>query len=229
VLSREFCRGVSETRGGSLLRAFWGSGCLQLDEKLRGSEYNRCDESGRPEKQHNIHDEIGHGTLPIHKPPSLRRGLRPLLQSVGKAAAGCRNWGSGPRSRWGRSGSEDESGTSKTEPRSCGQPGLITRDRLEGHPTIRHEAHHDIGLSSRGSSPQRHAYPSTAPMKRSRMLVIGRPQFCQLPRGPPGREPWLAGVARALSDVPLIDMRRPIRPHIRADHTAYGADHPAAE
>ena len=30
-----------------------------------------------------------------------------------------------------------------------------------------------------------------------------------------------------VAQIPLVDMRRPIWPHIRADHTAYGADHPA--
>jgi hypothetical protein len=34
---------------------------------------------------------------------------------------------------------------------------------------------------------------------------------------------------RATLDVPLVDVRRPIRPHIGAYHPAPGADHPAAQ
>jgi hypothetical protein len=45
------------------------------------------------------------------------------------------------------------------------------------------------------------AYPSTTPMKRSRMLVIGRPLSVATERAT-DREPWPRGDARASFDLP---------------------------
>jgi hypothetical protein len=82
------------SRVGELL----GPRCLSLKE-LRGCNYDSGDESQCARKQQKVDREPGHDTLPtLIQAASSHRELRPLLQGGRRAAAACRNWGSGPRS-----------------------------------------------------------------------------------------------------------------------------------
>jgi hypothetical protein len=44
-----------------------------LNQQVRGEDHNPCNECERAGKQHEVDDEFGHGTLPIHRPPLAPR------------------------------------------------------------------------------------------------------------------------------------------------------------
>ena len=44
-----------------------------LNQEVRGSNHNPCDEGERAGKHDEIDEELGHGTLPIHRPPLAPR------------------------------------------------------------------------------------------------------------------------------------------------------------